>query len=102
MDKRLKVISYKPLKHPFSGKNKEREEAKAYKKVFSEGDGAKILDALIIDMSYHEYTPPTEPILMAFENGKKYVIHHILRALSAEYTTKEIVDNITLMENNDD
>lgn len=102
MDKRLKVISYKPLKHPFSGKNKEREEAKAYKKVFSEGDGAKVLDALMIDMNYHEFVPPAEAHLMAFEAGKKYVIHHILRALSAEYTTKEVVANITLMENDDE
>lgn len=106
MDKRIKVVTYKPIKAPFSGadgKKKEKEEAKAYKKVFSDGDGAKVLDQLIIDMNYFEFTPPSSVETMAFELGKKYVVNHILRALGAEYKTREELRyDINLMENDDE
>lgn len=101
MDKRIKVAVYKPIKHPFE--NKPEEEAKAWRRVMGKGDGAKLLDSLIIDMNYFEFTPPIEPISVGFELGKKYVVNHILRALNAEYDMRENISSINFkLENEDD
>jgi hypothetical protein len=104
VDKRIKVVTYKPIRHPFikgKGRRDEKEEAKAYRKVFTDTVGAKVLDALVLDMNYHEFIPPSEPMLMAFENGKRYVVNHILRAIAAEYSTEDVFSN-NYMEINDD
>jgi len=105
MDKRIKTVVYEPIKPPFGNGDgrKQREEAKAYQKTFGSGIGAKVLDQLIIDMGYFEFTPPSSPEMMGFELGKKYVVNHILRALNAKYKERdELSSAVTLTENDDD
>ncbi len=82
MDKRLKHFAYKPLKEPFPD---EKLAASAYKKLFGDSFGAKVLDQLMIEMEYTRPDLPASHEQMAFNAGKKYVINHILHALSAQY-----------------
>jgi len=84
MDKRLKKFVFKPKDLPFP---EERSASRAYKKLFEEGLGEKVLEQLILEMEYFRPDLPVSHEQMAFNAGKKYVINHILHAVSAEYET---------------
>ena len=90
MDKRLKKFVFKPQELPFP---KEESAAKAYKKLFSEGLGLKVLEQLILEMEYFRPDLPVSHEQMAFNAGKKYVINHILHAVNAVYETIEIEED---------
>lgn len=74
------------IKQPFSN---EYESAKAIKKLFGSGLGAKVLDQLLLDMEYHKPDKPTTELMLAFDAGKKYCLNHILHAMSIQYDEAE-------------
>lgn len=82
MDKRLKIFVPRKIKAPFSN---EQEAAKAIKNLFSKGLGAKVLDQLLLDLDYHIPVKPDTAEAMAFNNGIKYALNHILHAISIDY-----------------
>jgi uncharacterized membrane-anchored protein len=88
-NQRLDKYTFKPIKPPYDS---ERDQSIAYKRLFETDDGAKVLESLIIDTDYHKPDLPAGQDVtaqLAFNAGKRYVINHILSALSAEYITNE-------------
>lgn len=86
MDSRLKIFVPRVIKPPFSN---EYESAKAVKKLYGSGLGAKVLDQLLLDMEYHKPDKPTTELMLAFNAGKKYPLNHILHAMSIQYEEVE-------------
>ena len=77
----------KPIAQPFEN---ERDFADAIKRLFGTKDGAKVLQQLKHDMGY--YAPPFMGgkdlnAQAHFNNGKRYVLHHIDMAMTVQYTT---------------
>lgn len=95
MDKRIKHFAFKPIKAPFST---EADASKAFRQVFAEGLGARVLDQLIIDMEYFRPDLPASHEQMAFNAGKKYVINHILHGIGAVYEKREDILNYGVEE----
>ena len=89
MSNRLDKYIFKPIEPPFKD---ERSQSQAFKRVFLEGEGKKVLDSLLLDMDYHKPDLPAGKDVgaqLAFNAGKRYVMNHIIAALGAEYIKNE-------------
>lgn len=74
-----------PFQTPFSN---EKEQAKAYRELFSSELGQKVLDSFLLDVDYHKPDMPKGTDVgcqLAFNAGKRYIVNHILHALAARY-----------------
>ena len=83
--KRLEKFLFREIESPFTT---DKEQSSVFKRLFTSVDGEKVLDSLILDMDYHKPDLPVGQdvaMQMAFHNGKRYVINHILSAIRAEY-----------------
>lgn len=90
---RLDKFKFKDLKTPF---NSDRDQANCYKRLFGSDDGQRVLDSLMLDTDYHKPDLPSGQdvgIQLGFNAGKRYVINHILSAMSAEYETNKDYDD---------
>ncbi len=95
----IKVFKRIPIKEPFLD---EKEQSKAYKELFSSPLGQKVLDSFMFDVDYHRPDLPKGADVnaqLAFNAGKRYLVNHILTALSTQYEGSEEVDYYGLMEN---
>lgn len=78
-----------PFGEPFAN---EAEQSKAYKKLFSTELGQKVLDSFIIDVDYYRPDLPKGNDVaaqLAFNAGKRYLVNHILHAMSSAYEVEE-------------
>lgn len=89
MDKRLSKFAYREIKPPFKD---DKKQAEAFRELFSSDLGSKVLDSLILDMDYHKPDFPGGVDVTAqlgFNAGKRYVINHILSAITSQFEAVE-------------
>lgn len=96
MDIGLKKFTLHTVKRPFKDVAEKQE---AYRALFNTPHGSKVLQDILAGAGYFEVTPPNgnspSPDATAhFNNGKKYVCHDILNAMTVKLKPEELQETL--------
>jgi hypothetical protein len=102
MDNGLKKYTAHGAKSPFADA---KDRQAAYRRVFSEGEGARVLQDILSSAGFFKpYVPssakPDNNSQAIFDHGKKYVCYEILNQLTIKLKEAEWSDELTNYDNN--